>query len=81
MSITRKRKSDIPPVETVPEDDFEDNEQGNIDDPSSEEVRRNQATQHSQSTASLPNNDSESDDDAPAEDTKLSPVYNLTAGK
>ena len=73
MSITRKRKSDIH-VETVQEDDFEGDEQGNVDDPSSEEVRLNQGTQHSQSTASLPNNESESEDDAPAEDTKLSPV-------
>jgi hypothetical protein len=73
MSITRKRKSDIP-VEAVQEDDFQDYEQDNIDDPSSEEVCLNQATQHSQSTAALPNNDLEADDDAPAEDTKLSPV-------
>jgi hypothetical protein len=39
-------------------------------------VRLNQATQHSQSTASLllPTNRSEDEDDAPAEDAKMSPV-------
>ena len=73
MSITRKRKSDIE-VETVPEDDFEDDEQGIDDDPSSEEIHLNQGTQHSQSTASLPTNESEAEADTPAEDTKQSPV-------